>query len=109
MSFEIPKSLEDLPNSKPRFVGADVPRVEDPQLVTGRVEFIDNVVLPRMLHAAILRSPMAHARITSIDTSEAEKLPGVFAVVTGEDAKRWSFPPHGSRRLGHPLPRDRQG
>ena len=93
MSFEIPKSLEDLPNSKPRFVGADVPRVEDPQLVTGRVEFIDNVVLPRMLHAAILRSPMAHARITSIDTTEAEKLPGVFAVVTGEDAQRWSFPP----------------
>lgn len=93
MSVEIPKSLEDLPNSSPRWVGAnDVRRVEDPQLVTGRVEFIDNVVLPRMLHAAILRSPLAHARITSIDTSEAEKLPGVFAVVTGHDAQRWSHP-----------------
>jgi CO/xanthine dehydrogenase Mo-binding subunit len=45
-----------------------------------------------MLHAAILRSPLAHARITSIDTSQAEKLPGVFVVVTGEDALRWSFP-----------------
>jgi CO/xanthine dehydrogenase Mo-binding subunit len=92
MSVEIPKSLEDLPNSAPRFVGRRVKRVEDPHLVTGRTEFIDNVVLPGMLHAAILRSPLAHARITSIDTSQAEKLPGVFAVVTGEDALRWSFP-----------------
>jgi CO/xanthine dehydrogenase Mo-binding subunit len=69
-----------------------VKRVEDPHLVTGRTEFTDNVVLPGMLHAAILRSPLAHAHITSIDTSQAEKLPGVFAVVTGEDALRWSFP-----------------
>jgi CO/xanthine dehydrogenase Mo-binding subunit len=92
MSVEIPKSLEDLPNSAPRFVGRRVKRVEDPHLVTGRTEFIDNVVLPGMPHAAILRSPLAHARITSIDTSQAEKLPGVFAVVTGEDALRWSFP-----------------
>ncbi|MBW2445937.1 MAG: xanthine dehydrogenase family protein molybdopterin-binding subunit [Deltaproteobacteria bacterium] len=93
MSVEIPKTLEDFPNSSPRFVGRGVDRVEDPHLVTGRTEFIDNVVLPGMLHAAILRSPVAHARITGIDVSEAEKLPGVFAIVTGEDAKRWSFPP----------------
>ena len=92
MSVEIPKSLKDFPNSSPRWVGRRVKRVEDPHLVTGRTEFIDNVVLPGMLHAAILRSPLAHARITSIDTSQAEKLPGVFAVVTGEDALRWSFP-----------------
>jgi CO/xanthine dehydrogenase Mo-binding subunit len=92
MSVEIPKSLEDIPNSSPRFVGRGVPRVEDPHLVTGRTQFIDDVVLPGMLHAAILRSPVAHARITAIDVSEAEKLPGVFAVVTGEDAERWSFP-----------------
>jgi CO/xanthine dehydrogenase Mo-binding subunit len=92
MSVEIPKSLKDFPNSAPRWVGRRVKRVEDPHLVTGRTEFIDNVVLPGMLHAAILRSPLAHARITSIDTSQAEKLPGVFAVVTGEDALRWSFP-----------------
>lgn len=92
MSVDIPKSLEDFPNSSPRWVGRAVERVEDPQLVTGRTEFIDNVVLPGMLHAAILRSPLAHARIGSIDTSQAEKLPGVIAVVTGEDAKRWSHP-----------------
>ncbi|MAE97280.1 MAG: carbon monoxide dehydrogenase [Deltaproteobacteria bacterium] len=92
MSIEIPKTLDDLPNSSPRWVGRGVPRVEDPHLVTGRTEFIDNVVLPGMLHAAILRSPIAHARIRSVDTSQAEKLAGVFAVVTGEDAKRWSLP-----------------
>jgi CO/xanthine dehydrogenase Mo-binding subunit len=81
-----------LPNTAPKYVGQPVERIEDPSLLTGQTEFIDNVVLPRMLHCAILRSPHAHARITAIDTSEAEKLPGVFAVVTGEDAKRWSNP-----------------
>jgi CO/xanthine dehydrogenase Mo-binding subunit len=89
---EIPKSLAGLPNRAPRYVGRPIERIEDPALLTGQTEFIDNVVLPRMLHCAILRSPHAHARITAIDTSEAEKLPGVFAVVTGEDAKRWSNP-----------------
>jgi len=92
MSVQIPKTLEDFPNSAPRWVGRGVPRVEDPHLVTGRTEFIDNVVLPGMLHAAILRSPVAHARIVSIDINEAEKLPGVIAVVTSDDARRWSHP-----------------
>lgn len=92
MSVEIPKTLEDFPNSSPRWVGRGVPRVEDPHLVTGRTEFIDNVVLPGMLHAAILRSPVAHARISAIDTSQAEKLHGVTAVVTGVEAKLWSHP-----------------
>jgi CO/xanthine dehydrogenase Mo-binding subunit len=88
----IPKTVAGLPNSAPKYVGQPIERMEDPALLTGRTEFIDNVVLPRMLHCAILRSPHAHARILSIDTSEAEKLPGVFAVVTGEDAQRWSNP-----------------
>jgi len=86
------KTPADLPVSAPRFVGKAVNRVEDPMLLTGRVEFIDNVVVPGMLHCAILRSPYAHARIKSIDVREAEKLPGVVAVITGEDAKRWSNP-----------------
>ena len=90
MAVEIPKSLADLPTTNPRFVGKAVNRVEDPQLLTGRTEFIDNVTLSGMLHCAILRSPHAHARITPIDVSEAQKLPGVVANVTGEDAKRWS-------------------
>jgi CO/xanthine dehydrogenase Mo-binding subunit len=66
--------------------------VEDRKHVTGRTEFIDNVTLPGMLHCAILRSPFPHARITKVDTAEAEALPGVVAVVTGEDALRWSYP-----------------
>jgi len=67
-----------------------VPRVEDAELLTGRTEFIDNVALPGMLHCAILRSPHPHARIAKVDTGEAQRLPGVVAVATGEDARRWT-------------------
>jgi CO/xanthine dehydrogenase Mo-binding subunit len=88
----IPNRIEDLPTSTQRFIGKEVERVEDRQLLTGKTEFIDNVSLPGMLHCAILRSPNAHARIVSIDTSAAERMPGVAAVVTGEDALRWTFP-----------------
>jgi CO/xanthine dehydrogenase Mo-binding subunit len=92
MPTDIPKTLEDLPTSTPRFIGRAVARVEDPLLLTGRAEFIDNVTLPGMLHCAILRSPHAHARINAVDTSAAEGLAGVVAVVTGADAQRWSYP-----------------
>lgn len=60
-------------------------RKEDEHLITGRTRWTDNIVLPGMLHAAILRSPVAHARITSIDVSEARGRPGVVAVYTGAD------------------------
>jgi carbon-monoxide dehydrogenase large subunit len=60
-------------------------RKEDPRLVRGRGQFCDDVTLPGMLHLAILRAPMAHARIVSIDTSAAAAHPKVKAVVTGED------------------------
>ena len=63
MSSRIPNSLEELPVSEIRWIGKGVERLEDPSLVTGRTEFIDNVVLPGMLHCAILRSPLAHAKI----------------------------------------------
>ena len=89
----IPNKIEDLPTSKVRFVGKSVPRVEDPALITGETEFIDNVSLPGMLHCAILRSPLAHAKIESIDLEEALALPGVIAIVTGDDAVKWSSPP----------------
>ncbi len=92
MPGEIPKTLAGLPTSAPRFVGKPTPRVEDPVLVSGRAEFIDNVAVPGMLHCAILRSPLAHARIARIDTRRAEAMPGVFAVVTGEDALRTTAP-----------------
>ncbi|MEV4343815.1 aerobic carbon-monoxide dehydrogenase large subunit [Actinoplanes sp. NPDC049596] len=58
-------------------------RKEDPRLLRGRGRFTDDVQLPGMLHLAILRSPFAHARIVSVDTSAAEAAPGVIAVVTG--------------------------
>ena len=92
MSIEFPRLPEDLPVSAPRWVGRGVNRVEDPVLLTGRAEFIDNLTRPGMLHCAILRSPYAHARVGRIDTSEAERLPGVVAIVTGEDALRWTRP-----------------
>ncbi|MBW2389831.1 MAG: xanthine dehydrogenase family protein molybdopterin-binding subunit, partial [Deltaproteobacteria bacterium] len=89
----IPNSIEEMPMSEARFIGKAVPRVEDPALITGEVEFIDNVSLPGMLHCAILRSPLAHAKIESVNIDEALALPGVIAIATGEDALRWSSPP----------------
>ncbi len=68
-----------------RYVGGGVPRKEDPALVTGRANWTDNIKLPGMLHATILRSPFAHAKITSIDVSEARNQPGIVAVFTGDD------------------------
>ncbi|MCY1138235.1 aerobic carbon-monoxide dehydrogenase large subunit [Actinoplanes sp. Pm04-4] len=62
-------------------------RKEDPRLLRGRGRFTDDVQLPGMLHLAILRSPFAHARVVSVDTSAAEASPGVKAVVTGETLK----------------------
>jgi len=67
-----------------RGLGHSVKRKEDDRFIRGKGNYIDDVKLPEMLHMAILRSPMAHARIRSIDTSKAAALPGVVAVVTGE-------------------------
>jgi carbon-monoxide dehydrogenase large subunit len=58
-------------------------RKEDARFLRGRGRYLDDITLPGMLHAAILRSPVAHARITSVDSSVAEALPGVRAVITG--------------------------
>jgi len=66
-------------------VGKSRRRKEDARLLTGRTRWTDNLVLPGLVHMAILRSPMAHARITSIDTSAAREMPGVLAVLTGAD------------------------
>jgi carbon-monoxide dehydrogenase large subunit len=68
-----------------RFVGQAMKRKEDPRLVSGTSTYVDDVVLPGMLHMALARSIHAHARIKHIDTSKAQKLPGVIAVVTGEE------------------------
>src|SRR5215208_6647416 len=60
-------------------------RKEDPRFVRGVGNYVDDVKLPGMLHGAVLRSPLAHARIVSIDTSAALQHPKVHAVITGKD------------------------
>jgi aerobic carbon-monoxide dehydrogenase large subunit len=72
--------------------GQPVQRNEDAWLLTGKAEFIDDVNLPGMLHAAFLRSDYAHARIKSIDVSEALKRPGVVAVYTAADFSEYWKP-----------------
>jgi aerobic carbon-monoxide dehydrogenase large subunit len=75
-----------------RSVGARVKRSEDPRILTGRGRYIDDVVLPGMLHAAFLRSVVPHAVLLSVDVTEARELPGVIAVYTGEDIKARTNP-----------------
>ncbi len=65
-------------------MGASRRRVEDNRFIRGRGNYIDDVVLPGMLHMEILRSPVAHARIRSIDVSKAWEIPGVRLVLTGD-------------------------
>jgi carbon-monoxide dehydrogenase large subunit len=67
-----------------KWLGKSVKRKEDERFVRGHGNYVDDITLPGMLHMAILRSPYAHATINSIDTSRAQALPGVVAVVTGE-------------------------
>src|SRR6478735_785743 len=67
-----------------RGLGHSVARKEDARFIRGRGNYVDDVSLPGMLQMELLRSPYAHARINSIDTSAASALPGVIAVVTGE-------------------------
>ena len=68
-----------------RIFGSGIRRREDPRLITGAATYTDDLSLPGMLHAAMLRSPHAHARITKIDASAAKNAPGVTAVYTGAD------------------------
>ena len=90
MATDLPRLPEQLPTSAIRYIGKEVNRVEDPALVSGTAQFIDNFSLPNMVHCAILRSPHPHARIVRVDTSAAEALEGVVAVLTPEDVKRWA-------------------
>jgi carbon-monoxide dehydrogenase large subunit len=76
----------------PRLVGARVARREDPRLLTGQGCYVDDHRPARMLYAAFLRSPHAHARIRRLDASAALALPGVAAVLTGEDIRHSSKP-----------------
>ncbi|HSR50043.1 MAG TPA: molybdopterin cofactor-binding domain-containing protein [Acidobacteriota bacterium] len=68
-----------------RIFGSGIKRREDPRLITGKALYTDDMVLPRTLHMAVVRSPHAHARIKSIDIRAAKDAPGVMAVFTGQD------------------------
>ena len=68
-----------------RYFGSPVARLEDPRLHSGGGRYVDDIALPGMLHAAFLRSPVAHGRIRSIDVSPAREQPGVHAVYTMAD------------------------
>ncbi|SDO00498.1 xanthine dehydrogenase family protein molybdopterin-binding subunit [Geodermatophilus sp. DSM 45219] len=80
-------AVEDRPgtDAPEREVGKARRRKEDARLITGRTTWTDNMVLPGMLHLAVVRSPVSHAKITAIDVSAAQQAPGVVAVYTGRD------------------------
>jgi carbon-monoxide dehydrogenase large subunit len=93
-------------------LGQPVPRFEDPRLLRGGGRYVDDMVLPRMAFGHVLRSPHAHARIRSIDTTEAKAAPGVLAVLTGADweGSGWRDLPSATgnrRRDGSPAYRPR--
>ena len=66
-------------------VGRSVPRRDAEEKLRGKAQFAGDIVVPRMLHGKVLRSPLPHARIVSIDASEAERMPGVVCVLTAAD------------------------
>src|ERR1700726_3909799 len=67
------------------YVGRSLLRREDRRLLTGQGQFVADLVLPRMLHAVLVRSPLAHARIRSVDLSSARAAPGVVDALNGAD------------------------
>ncbi|REJ81208.1 MAG: xanthine dehydrogenase family protein molybdopterin-binding subunit [Acidobacteria bacterium] len=73
-------------------IGSAIKRREDPALITGRGRYTDDLKLPGMLHAAIVRSPHAHARIRGIDIAAAKASPGVHGVFTAEDVNAAGLP-----------------
>ena len=93
-----------------RIFGSGIRRREDPRLITGRATYTDDITLPDTAHAAILRSPHAHAHIKRIDTSKASASDGVVAVYTGADTDgvlqpipcAWLIPDSDLKAVAHP-------
>jgi aerobic carbon-monoxide dehydrogenase large subunit len=75
-----------------RYTGASIKRSEDPRILTGAGRYVDDIKLPGMLHAAFVRSPLAHAGVISVDVRAAQALPGVVAVLTGADLEAMTVP-----------------
>ena len=96
-------------------IGRDRRRKEDQRLITGRTRWTDNIVLPGMLHLAMVRSPFAHATITGIDVSAAKAAPNVVGVFTGSDfgdelgvcINAWPITPEQVTPNHSPMPADR--
>ena len=76
-------------------IGARVKRGDDPRLLTGRGRFVDDVTLPRLVHAAFVRSVHAHARLVRVDLDRARRAPGVVGVLSGDAAARLCKPYRG--------------
>ena len=72
-------------------MGHSMKRKEDPRFIRGQGNYVDDIQLPGMLYLDIVRSPFAHARIKSIDTENALKVPGVLAVITGETLEQYNL------------------
>ena len=83
----------DTPRTSPEVsgMGHSMKRKEDPRFIRGKGNYVDDIQLPGMLHMDIVRSPFAHAKIVKIDSSEALKVPGVLAVITGETLKQYNL------------------
>src|SRR5246127_2408028 len=75
-----------------RYTGACIKRSEDPRILTGAGRYVDDIKLPGMLHAAFVRSPLAHGQVLKVDASGARELPGVVAVYTGADMAAMTLP-----------------
>jgi carbon-monoxide dehydrogenase large subunit len=84
-----------------RFVGQSIRRREDRRLLTGQGQYVADLLLPRMLHAAFVRSPVAHARIRAVDLSRAKMLPGVILALSGAELMRL-LPPVPDTQLSLP-------
>ena len=79
------RPVSELAIHRGKYIGARVTRLEDPGLLAGEARYVADLTLPRMLHAAFVRSPVPHATIRSIDTAAAEALAGVETVFTAAD------------------------
>ena len=83
-----------------RLVGAEVRRKEDPRLITGSSMYVDDLNIPGMAYVAMVRSPHPHARIGAIDSSAAMGMPGVIAVITGDELAQYCGPLSGAAGEG---------
>jgi carbon-monoxide dehydrogenase large subunit len=107
-------AVQDAPATAPE-IGRDRRRKEDQRLITGRTRWTDNITLPGMLHMAMVRSPFAHAKILSIDTSAAKASTNVVDVLTGADLgegqgvniNAWPITPEQVAPVHVPMPTDR--